>query len=249
LPEPPILHYGLEVKSYQQDATAVSDIATAIGQPGRAAILFCLLDGRARTSTELAAVAEVSASTTSAHLQQLLVARLLKVMRQGKHRYYCLSGSDVANVLEELSVLAGGAGHAFVPTTPPHLRAARTCYDHMAGTVSVALHDHFVAMGWLLDSGVAEACSYDISPAGTRAFCELGIDVEATRSLRRRFACGCLDWSERRLHLGGALGGAFLELALRSQWLTRDLDSRGLRMTRLGRRVMLSRFGVHAESL
>jgi hypothetical protein len=112
----------------------------------------------------------------------------------------------------------------------------------------VALHDHFVAMGWLLDLGVAEVCSYDISPSGARAFSELGIDIEATRSLRRRFACGCLDWSERRLHLGGALGGAFLDRALRSQWLIRDLDSRGLRMTRLGRREMLSRFGIHAES-
>ncbi len=237
------------VKSHQNGAAAVSEIATAIGQPGRAAILFCLLDGRARTSTELAAVAEVSPSTASAHLQQLRVARLLRVMRQGKHRYYCLSGSDVADVLEELSVLAGDAGHTFVPTTPPHLRTARRCYDHMAGTISVALHDHFVAMGWLLDTEKKESCSYDISPAGARAFSELGIDIEATRSLRRRFACGCLDWSERRLHLGGALGNAFLDLALQSKWLIRDLDSRGLRITRLGCREMLSRFGVHSQSI
>jgi DNA-binding transcriptional ArsR family regulator len=239
----------LRVKSHQRDATAVSEVATAIGQPGRAAILFCLLDGRARTSTELAAVAEVSPSTASAHLQQLRVTRLLRVMRQGKHRYYCLSGSDVAEVLEELSVLAGGSGHAFVSSTPPHLRAARSCYDHMAGTISVALHDHFVAMGWLQATGEEQACSYDIGPAGPRAFEELGIDIEATRLLRRRFAYGCLDWSERRLHLGGALGGAFLELALKSKWVTRDLDSRGLRITRLGGRQMFNRFGVRSESV
>src|SRR3984885_8917227 len=108
----------------------VSGIAAAIGEPARARILFCLLDGRARSSTELASVAEVTPSTTSVHLSRLMTEGLVKVTAQGKHRYYSLQGPEVARVLEGLSVLAGGPRPKFVPHTPNRLRAARTCYDH-----------------------------------------------------------------------------------------------------------------------
>ena len=114
------------------DASACS-IAAAIGEPARARMLYCLTDGRARTSTELAIVADVSPSTASVHLQKLMTNRLVKVFAQGKHRYYSLEGSDVAAALEALSVLAGGMRSIFVPNTPEPLRAARTCYDHIAG--------------------------------------------------------------------------------------------------------------------
>src|ERR1700677_4411325 len=107
------------------------------------------MDGRARTSTELAVVAEVTPSTASVHLSRLKDERLLNVLAQGKHRYYSLAGISVANVLESLSVLVGGARKEFVPRTPNRMRAARTCYDHMAGTVGVLLHDRLHAMGWL----------------------------------------------------------------------------------------------------
>ncbi len=126
-----------------------SGIAAAIGEPARARILYCLMDGRARTSTELAVVAEVSPSTASAHLSRLKTADLVEVLVQGKHRYYSLQGPDVAHLLEGLSVLAGARRDKFVPTTPSRLCAARTCYDHMAGSVAVALHDRFKALGWL----------------------------------------------------------------------------------------------------
>src|SRR6266852_5176801 len=129
--------------------TAVSRIAAAIGEPARARILYCLMDGHARTSTELAVVADVSASTASAHLNRLKTEHLVKVLVQGKHRFYSLEGSNVASALESLSVLAGVSRDKFVPSTPSRLLAARTCYDHMAGTMGVLLHDHFNAKGWL----------------------------------------------------------------------------------------------------
>jgi hypothetical protein len=208
-------------------------------------MLFCLMDGHARTSTELAVVAEVSPSTASAHLNRLKTEHLVKLLVQGKHRFYSLEGPDVATALEGLSVLAGGSRKPFVPTAPSRLRAARTCYDHLAGTIGVSLHDHFKKMGWLLTDSTAVANSYDLTIDGTKAFEALGIDVETTRTLRRRFACACLDWSERRPHVGGALGAALLKLALKRKWVVQDLDSRVLSITSLGRREILTRFGLN----
>ena len=224
------------------DAKA-SLIAAAIGEPARARMLYTLVDGRARTSTELAVVAEVTPSTASVHLQRLKTQRLVKVFAQGKHRYYSLEGAEVAAALEALSVLAGGSHDRFVPKTPHRLRAARTCYDHIAGTLGVSLHDRCKALGWL-SGPAAGGTAYDITPDGAKAFEALGIDVEATRARRRRFAFACVDWSERRPHLGGALGAALLEIALRRKWVSRDLDSRILSVTRAGQREMQTRFGL-----
>jgi DNA-binding transcriptional ArsR family regulator len=223
---------------------AVSRIALAIGEPARARMLYCLMDNHARTSTELAVVAEVSPSTASVHLNRLKTERLVKVQVQGKHRYYCLEGAEVATVLEGLSVLAGGSRHPFVPNTPNRLRAARTCYDHMAGTLGVLLHDRIQTLGWLAPNS-AGSNSYDLTPKGIQALGTLGIDVEAARTLRRRFAFPCLDWSERRSHVGGALGAALLKFALKRKWVTQDLDNRALCVTHLGRREMLARLGLH----
>jgi DNA-binding transcriptional ArsR family regulator len=219
----------------------VSRIASAIGEPARARMLYCLLDGHARTSTELAVVAGVSPSTASVHLNRLKAAHLIKVLVQGKHRFYSLAAAEVARALEGLSVLAGASHAQFVPSTPSGLRAARTCYDHMAGKAGVLLHDRFWALGWLSE---CKDDAYDLTLAGAKAFENLGIQVEATRSLRRRFAYACLDWSERRPHLGGALGAATLNLALKKRWVLPDLDSRALQVTGTGRREMLTRFGL-----
>jgi len=219
----------------------VPAIAAAIGEPARARMLYCLMDGRARTSTELAVVGEVSPSTASVHLGRLKSARLVTVVVQGKHRYYALNGQSVASALEALNVLAGQPQQAFASRAPGRLHAARTCYDHMAGAVAVALHDRLHALGWLAaDAGN----SYALTDAGTAALAKLGIDIEATQSQRRRFAFACLDWSERRPHLGGALGAALLTLALRKRWVARDLDSRILTVTAAGRRELLTRFGI-----
>ena len=150
----------------------------------------------------------------------------------------------MASTLESLSVLTGSRPPTFVPNTPSRLRAARTCYDHLAGSVGVLLHDRLKALGWIF-SGVTDAeAAYDVTPDGTKALGALGIDLEAVRALRRRFAYACLDWSERRSHLGGALGAAVLKIALQRKWVTQDLDSRALEVTSKGRREMLARFGL-----
>jgi len=214
-------------------------------------------------------VAEVSPSTASVHLSRLKTERLIKVFVQGKHRYYSLEGPNVASALEVLSVLAGAPRAKFVPNTPSRLRVARTCYDHLAGTLGVSLHDRFRALGWLAarSNGAGSKVigsqkpvsqqpvsqkivlqkddnAYDLTALGARAFTDLGIDVKEARLLRRRFACPCLDWSERRPHLGGALGAALLKAVQKRKWVIQDLDSRALAVTTLGRREIHTRFGL-----
>jgi DNA-binding transcriptional ArsR family regulator len=229
----------------QHPDAAVSRIAAAIAEPARARILYCLIDGHARTSIELAMAAYVSPSTASVHLNRLKTEHLVKVLVQGRHRYYSLEGPSVASALEGLSVLAGGSRNKFVPSTASRLVAARTCYDHMAGTLGVSLHDRFKELGWLSAGSTGSDHAYDLTLQGTKALEALGIDIEATRALHRRFACACLDWSERRPHVGGALGAALLKVALKRKWVTQDLDSRALDVTNLGRHEILTRFGIH----
>jgi DNA-binding transcriptional ArsR family regulator len=235
--------YDQSMNVERDSDAAVARIAASIGEPARARMLYCLLDGHARTSTELAIVAEVGPSTASVHLARLKKQRLVKVLAQGKHRYYSLEGGNVAAALEALMVVAGGTAKRFVPNTPSRLRAARTCYDHMAGGVAVALHDRFRELSWLSAASTADD-AYDLTADGARALTTLGIDVVATRALRRRFAYACVDWSERRPHIGGALGAELLKVALKRKWLVQDLDSRALSMTRVGSREMRARFGL-----
>jgi DNA-binding transcriptional ArsR family regulator len=231
---------------------AVSSIAAAIGEPARTRMLYSLMDGHARTGTELAIVAEVSPSTASVHLNRLKSENLVRVHAQGRHRYFALASPNVARALERLSVLAGGARRPFVPHTPEHLRAARSCYDHMAGAIAVSLHDRFLRARWIEPlrrpsarrSAPSALATYDLTPEGTRALAALGLDLEAAHAQRRRFAYACLDWSERRPHVGGALGAALLSLALSRKWLARELDSRALFITRLGRSELNARFGL-----
>jgi DNA-binding transcriptional ArsR family regulator len=224
--------------------TSVARIASAIGEPARARMLYCLIDGHARTSTELMIVAGVSPSTASVHLHRLQSEGLVKVFSQGKHRYHTLSGPNVAGVLESLSVLANGSPGKFVPNTPNRLRAARTCYDHIAGTLGVLLHDRLKSLGWLSPSPAGGGDTYDVTKAGAAALESLGLDIAGTRMLRRRFAYACLDWSERRPHIGGSLGAALLKLALKRKWVTQDLDNRALSITKLGRHELPARFGL-----
>ena len=227
----------------ERPESTVSEMAAAIAEPARTHMLYCLLDGRARTSTELAIVAEVSPSTASVHLAKLLARRLVKVAAQGRHRYYSLYDGQVAAVLETLTVVAGAPRDRFVPSTPDRLRKARTCYDHIAGAVAVALHDRLFALRWLAKNS-ANGGDYDVTQTGAVAFGKLGIDVAAARAQRRRFACACLDWSERRPHLAGAIGAGLLEVSLRRKWLVRDLDSRALSITVMGRSELRTRFGL-----
>jgi DNA-binding transcriptional ArsR family regulator len=221
----------------------VSRIAAAVGEPARVRILHSLVDGHARTSTELAMVAEVSPSTASAHLNRLKAERLIEVFKQGKHHYYSLAGRDVARALEALNIIAGRPGERFVHRTPSGLLLARTCYDHIAGKLGVLLHDCFKQNRWLLADRNGNRNAYGITPAGSKALTALGIDLQGVWTMRRKIAYPCLDWSERRPHIGGALGAVLLKLTLKKRWLVQDLDSRALSVTRLGRREMQSRFG------
>jgi DNA-binding transcriptional ArsR family regulator len=224
----------------------VARLAAAIGDRTRTRMLYSLIDGRARTSTELAALANVTPSTASIHLQRLRTQRLVAVFAQGRHRYYNLARPDVAVALEALSVIAGQSAPRFVPNTPVALRSARTCYDHIAGTLGVALYDRFVAMRWL--SVLAGTMACHLTESGHDAFEGLGIDVDAARRSHRRFAFACLDWSERRPHLAGALGAGLLQAVLKRRWVEQDLDSRILRLTVTGKREFSARFGITSSN-
>ncbi len=225
--------------------TQLAQLAAAIAEPARARILCCLMDGHARTSTELAVVAEVSPSTTSVHLAKLKQQNLLKSVAQGKHRYYQLAGPEVATALEAMLQLAGVPSQNFVPNTPTRLRKARTCYDHMAGEVAVAIHDSMMAKKWLQPDS-SDDTTYHLNQAGESALEQLGLAVDTARQTRRRFACACLDWSERKPHLAGALGAALLSLMLQRAWLERDLDSRALSVTMKGKTALRKHFDVPA---
>lgn len=226
----------------------LAQLAGAIAEPARARMLCSLLDGHARTATELSALAEVGASTASAHLTRLCKDGLLTVVAQGKHRYYRLASAEAAQALEALLVVAGFSRPVFTPSTPDRLRHARTCYDHLAGTVAVALHDQLLAQQWLLDEGGNQGGNgggnYRLTEAGVIGMAALGIDVALLAGQRRRFACACLDWSERRFHLGGALGAAVLQLALRQRWAERELDSRALSITPANQQRLMAAFGA-----
>jgi len=216
-------------------------IAAAIGEPARARMLYALMDGRARTATELAVLADVGPPTASIHLRRLAADRLVTLAADGRHRYFRLAGEPVARVLEGLNVLAG-APPAFEPSTPHRLRIARSCYDHLAGTVAVALCDRFVATGWLRP--LPRERGFAVTATGAPLFAALGIDLKRARQQRRRFAFPCMDWSERRPHIGGALGAALLETLQRKRWLARDDDSRALTITALGARELRARWDV-----
>ena len=222
---------------------AMSRIAGAIAEPTRTRMLCSLMDGHARTSTEMAVIANISPSTASAHLARLKYDGLLKLHTQGRHRYYSLAGAHVAQALEALMVISKSTASAFVPNTPNRLQFARTCYDHMAGTLAVRLHDHFIASGWLIGDD-----AYQLTLAGEKEMTALGVDVQTLRTQRRRFACSCLDWSMRRPHLAGALGAALLQSLISRKWVTQDLDSRALGMTPKGRKELACRFGIEALS-
>ncbi len=227
-----------QLMDLQNSDLRAAAVAATIGEPARARMLYSLIDGRARTSTELAALAEVSPSTASVHLKRLVEHELVKVQAQGKHRYFSLHGTEVAAVLEALHVV-GGPRPQFTPNTPPGLRAARTCYDHIAGALGVALHDRLHALGWL--RGHSE---YELTLQGRDALGTLGMDVDSASTRRRRFAYACVDWSERRPHLAGALGAAVLELVERKKWVQRDPDGRALTVTRRGHDELWKCFGL-----
>lgn len=214
----------------------VAQVAAAIADGSRARMLSALMDGRAWTATELSTVAEVAASTASSHLARLQQQGLAACVQQGKHRYYRIASPEVALVVEQLMGLAAQGPASLQSKTPDRLRFARTCYDHLAGELGVRLHDSLLALGWL------DAGSHGLTPEGERQLSRLGIDCVA--SGKRHLACPCLDWSERRMHLGGQLGAGLLTYLLDKGTLVRVLDSRELTLTTSGQRLLQQQFGI-----
>jgi DNA-binding transcriptional ArsR family regulator len=220
---------------------ALSDVAALVGEPSRAAILLALLGGRALPAGELAREARLSPAATSLHLAKLTLGGLLVVHQEGRHRYYRLANEDVAHALESLGVLAS-------PRRPERasspersaLRTARTCYDHLAGVVAVALAERLESEGILHATGDR---AYDVPPAGAAWLAEtFRIDVDALRG-RRTLARRCLDWTERRPHVAGALGAALLAHLFDRGWAAKVPGTRALRITVRGHDA-LAKLGV-----
>ncbi len=218
------------------DGPNIARVAGLIGDPARAQILTALLADRALTATELAGVAGVTKQTASGHLAKLVEARLVTVEAQGRHRYFRLFGSDVARLLELLMGVAFRTGALRLVTGPrePALRKARVCYDHLAGELGVLAYDGLVARGWLADRGG----SVFLTKAGAESLAAIGIDPAAAARRRRTYCRPCLDWGERRHHLGGALGAALLDRVYALRWASRAADSRVVVFTPRGEQAL-----------
>jgi len=225
--------------------SSFAEIAALAGDPARANMLQALMDGRALTATELARVSGTAPQTTSGHLKRLPQAGLLAVAQQGRHRYHRLASAEVARMVESImQVAAAGVVPRRPIVTGPRdtaLRAAWTCYDHLAGRLGVALADALVAAGHVElseDGGV-------VTDSGRRVMAQLGIDLITPPSRSRRVLCRpCLDWSERRPHLAGTLGAALCAHAFATGWIRRIENSRAVMVTPVGSRVLRESFGI-----
>jgi DNA-binding transcriptional ArsR family regulator len=210
----------------------IARIAALVGDPARANMLQALMTGHALTASELAQEAGVTVQTASSHLAKLEAGGLIGQRKQGRHRYFELSGYDVAEVLEALTGLAARTGHLRVRTGPkePALRRARVCYDHLAGEMGVAMLDSLTGRGIVTE----EENGLDLTPAGEAFVQAFGIALEGLRGGRRPLCKACLDWSARRNHLAGALGAAFLDRFYALGWAAREADSRVVSFTKTG---------------
>jgi DNA-binding transcriptional ArsR family regulator len=230
--------------------SSLASMAALIGEPARTAILVALMDGRALTAGELAEAANITASTASGHLVRLLDEGLLSLARQGRHRYYRLSGPAVATMLEGMMATAHGLEVARAPRKPiitgPRdrpLRRSRLCYDHLAGEVAVAIADNMIARGQLEFSADGGAVTKD----GLGFLAALGIELPAaTDSGRRRstFCRPCLDWSERRPHIGGIVGRRLYSAFVDKGWMRRPDSGRAVVITPRGSMELERVFGL-----
>jgi DNA-binding transcriptional ArsR family regulator len=218
----------------------IDEIGRLIGDPTRATILDVLMDGRAWTGRELARFANVTPSTASEHLQRLVEGSLVTVLPSGKYRYYRLASAEIAAALEGLMLIAARTpkpdGRSPID---PTLRRARTCYDHLAGELGVALADALVGRGAVV-FGDRDA---EVTPAGAALFAELGLTITGTQK-HRALCRPCLDWSERRFHLAGQCGAALARCALEREWVEREAGTRAVSVTTSGVRALSKHFDI-----
>lgn len=223
-------------------AANLAEVAALVGDPARANMLAALMDGRALTASELAFMARVTPQTASAHLAKLTESHLLSVTSQGRHRYFKLASPLVGRMLEGIMAVAAiEAPKRHRPASPQDaaLRQCRTCYDHLAGRVGVALADALTHEGHVVlgeDGG-------SVTDSGGGFLRGIGIDLAADRPRQRCFCRPCLDWSERRPHLAGALGAALATKAFEQGWIERLRDTRAVTVTPLGEAAMSRLFG------
>ena len=223
-----------------KDGPNISRIASLLGEPARADALTALLADRALTATELAAIAGITKQTMSAHLSKLLDGALIAVEQQGRHRYFRLANEDVAGLLESLMGVAFRTGAVRLIASPrePALRKARICYDHLAGELGVSAYESMLQQQVMRVSGEG----LELTESGAAWFARLGVNTAEIARQRRAFCRACLDWSERRHHLAGALGAALLARFYDLGWASRGKNSRAIRFTAMGERKFRSLF-------
>ena len=220
----------------------LAPVAALLADRARSAMLLTLGDGRVRPACDLALAARVTPQTASAHLARLVDGGLLAFEKRGRHRFYRLARPEVATLLEALAILAPVApARSFREGQDAQaVRFARSCYDHLAGRVGVAVTSALLERGRL----VLRGADFEVTPAGERFFIRLGVDARGARSARRAFARACLDWSERKPHLAGALGAALLDRLLALKWLERAPEGRALMLRERGRQGLAQLLGV-----
>ncbi|AFE10831.1 transcriptional regulator2C ArsR family [Corallococcus coralloides DSM 2259] len=216
----------------------LATLATAVGDATRIRMLELLMEGRALVAKELAFGTGVSPATATAHLQRLEQARLVRSTRQGRNKVFRIATPTVARMVEALMTVAVRGPR--VSATPEPLRAARYCYDHLAGRLGMGITDALLRAGHLS----LRKRAFALTPSGEAWFQDFGIDLASVREQRRHFAHRCLDWSERRDHLAGALGAALAARVFSLGWVERQRDSRGLIVTPGGQRGLKRHFGV-----
>jgi DNA-binding transcriptional ArsR family regulator len=224
-------------------APQIAEVAALVGDPARANILCALLGGSAITAAELAHAAHVSPQTASEHLGRLLATGLVVVAKQGRHRYYRLAGPHVGQMLESIMSVALAGPPRFQPRSKADetMRHARTCYDHLAGVLGVGIADRLIERAFIVLGDEAG----EVTPAGAAFLAEeFGVDLTAARTKRRIFCRPCLDWTERRPHIGGAVGAAVASRCFELKWITRIGGSRALTVTAAGRRGLMSMLGL-----
>lgn len=223
------------------DGPNITRIAAAIGNPVRAEMLTALMAGRALTATELANHARITKQTGSTHLRRLLDARLVSMHAQGRHRYFAIANEAVAQLLERMIGVAADASNLRIHTGPrePALRKARVCYDHLAGEIAVSMYDSLLAKGVLEFQGE----SLVVARSGERWLTDFGVDIDGIASQRRAMCRACMDWSERRNHLAGALGAALLHRMIDRGWAKRERNSRLVTFRPSGERALKQSLG------
>lgn len=212
----------------------------------RAAMLEALLGLDGLPANELARVANITLQTASGHLAKLVEGNLIRVEKHGRHRYFRLASTDVAQAIETLTVItpAPKINSLKDSSRAEKVRIARTCYDHLAGKLGVSLTEAFIEKGYLVEDEV----DFHVTEKGEQFFRNFKIDLVALRKKRRHFARKCLDWSERRYHLAGSLGHAVLMRLLELHWIDK-LPDRAVKITKAGKEGLFESFGISIEQL